>query len=200
MPSADEKAQRARIRRTLTKFLVPIRKQEDSVVGCLLVLGAYPALVLIVRIAFETSLVGSLLWAIGAWLFPLAAFGYYIDIAEKRVRTQAYERFEMTYASENARRDLAIVVLHDIARDSAHTQSDAASKLLTELGEDQPSAPAAEVQLDEELKEAASKSEKDLPPLEWKERRNPNAASSKAPRRRRYDHIPLEPEDRDDSE
>jgi len=194
--SGDDKAQRARIRRTLTKFLIPIQKQEDSLVGCLLALGAYPVLVLIIRIFFDTSLVGSLLWGVGAWLFPMAAFGYYIDVAEKRVRTKAYEMFEMTYSSDRARRELAISVLHDIAGDSAHSHTVAASKLLTELGEDTPSAPAPEAQLDEAIEEATAKPEKDLPPIEWEAPQDGKDKDSA--RKRRYDHIPLEPEDRDE--
>lgn len=188
------KAQRDRIRRALLKCLKPIQEQEDSFLGCLLAFGAYPLIVWIIRIYFDTSWLASLGWAVLGWLAPLLVFGMYIDSAEKRSRGRGYEVFERTYAPGGERRAVALSVLRDMARDEAHSHSKAASLLLTELGEDLLSEPAPESQLKEQLKEVAANSD-DLAPVEWKE---PMPAPPRQPRR--YDHIPLDPEDPDGAE
>lgn len=200
--SADEseKAQRDRIRRALLKCLKPIQAQEDSYLGCLLVLGAYPAAVLFIRLYLEMSLLASLGWGVLAWIGPLAVFGLYIESAERRAKGRGYEMFEMTYAPGSQRRTVALTILRQMARDEAHSHSKSASLLLTELGEDLLTEPPPEMQLKEQLEDAIVKPEVVHAPIEWKDppREVPRNEPSRS--RRRYEHIPLEPEDPDDSE
>ena len=193
-PGESRKVQRDRIRRSLLKCLKPIQAQEDSFMGCLAAVGTYPILVLLIRFYFDTSLLASIGWAVPAWFVPLGCFGLYNEAAERRSRTRGYELFEMTYAPGSTRRVLAISVLREMS-DGVHSHSAAASLLLAELGEDQLTEPPPETQLDEQLDTLVTEPESDLNPFQWREPQDkePDRVSHRPTRR--YDHIPLEPED-----
>ena len=103
--------------------------------------------------------------------------------------------FEMTYAPGSPRRELAISVLGEIAREDMHSHRAAATHLLTELGEGGLTVPSPEGQLDDALDEVERAAPEDHAPIEWNAPQETAPERDSAPERQRYDHIPLEPED-----
>ncbi len=209
MPTSTA-ADRGRIKRTLIKrCLKPIVNEEDRTgTFALVALAAFPVMIAAIRYFSDLGWWATMGGAVGGEFLVFALFGLRVESGERSCLEKAWENFDKYYPHRNPNRPAAVQILRELAQTGADARSKAATRLLSEIGEDVLHNQSTEEQLEKGLKplQVPRQKKRAGPALvkvadEWP-KVSPSISDQptmKQKRRaRQFDYIPLDPQDGDD--